>query len=133
MTENSYATVLVVDDVPAWRSRVREMLQPHPEWKIIAEASDGEDAVHKATEYQADIILLDIGLPKLNGIEAARRIRQGSPHHAHIVFVTQEGDKDIRDAALSIQGTRYVMKSNVASQLLPAIAAALADHYAATL
>jgi DNA-binding NarL/FixJ family response regulator len=128
MTENSCATVLVVDDFADWRSRLREILQTHPEWKIIAEASDGEDAVHKATEYQADIILLDIGLPKLNGIEAARRIRQRSPHHAHIVFLTQEGDKDIRDAALSIKGTRYLVKSNAATELAPAIAAALADH-----
>ena len=102
MREHSHATVLVVDDFPEWRSRIRETLLRRPEWKVIAEASDGEEAVYKATEYQPDIILLDIGLPKLNGIEAARRIRQSSPHHAHIVFVTQEGDKDITDAALSI-------------------------------
>lgn len=131
MTEKSCATVLVVDDFPEWRSRIRETLLRRPEWKIIAEASDGEEAVHKANEYQPDIILLDIGLPRLNGIEAARRIRQSSLDHAHIVFVTQEGDKDIRDAALSIDGTRYLMKSNAASELVPAIAAALADHYAA--
>jgi DNA-binding NarL/FixJ family response regulator len=128
MTENSCATVLVVDDFPEWRSRIRETLLRRPEWRIIAEASDGEEAVHKATEYRPDIILLDIGLPKLNGIEVARRIRQGSLHHAHIVFVTQEGDKDIRDGALSINGTRYLIQSNAASELVPAMAAALTDH-----
>lgn len=82
-----------------------------------------------ARELQPDIILLDIGLPHLNGIEVARRIRQGSPH-VHIVFVTLEGDKEIKDVALSIAGTGYVQKSNIASELVPTIAAALADHYA---
>lgn len=81
-----------------------------------------------ARELQPDIILLDIGLPHLNGIEAARRIRQGPPH-VHIVFVTLEGDKEIKDVALSIGGTGYVQKSNIASELVPTIAAALADHY----
>ena len=74
-----------------------------------------------ARELQPDIILLDIGLPHLNGIEAARRIRQGPPH-VHIVFVTLEGDKEIKV-------TGYVQKSNIASELVPTIAAALADHY----
>ena len=131
MTENLYATVLVVDDFPEWRTRIRETLRRRPEWKIIAEASDGEEAVHKATEYQPDIILLDIGLPRLNGIEAAKRIRQSSPHHAHIVFVSQERDTDIRDAALSIEGTGYVQKTDAATQLVPAIASVLVDRYSA--
>jgi DNA-binding NarL/FixJ family response regulator len=68
----------------------------------------------------------------LNGIEEARCIQQSSSQ-PHIVFVTQDGDKDIRDAALSIRGARYVLKSNAATELVPAIADALADHYAATL
>jgi len=55
------------------------MLEAYPEWRIIAEASDGEEAVHKATEYQPDIILVDMALPNLNGIKAARRTRKGSP------------------------------------------------------
>ena len=133
MKEKSCATVLVVDDFPEWRSRIRETLLSRPEWKVIAEASDGEEAVYKASEYRPDIILLDIGLPKLNGIEAARRIRQSCPHHAHIVFITQEGDQDIRDAALGIKGTHYLMKSNAASELVTAIASALAARNTAAL
>jgi DNA-binding NarL/FixJ family response regulator len=68
----------------------------------------------------------------LNGIEGDRRIQQRSPW-AHIVFVTQDGDKDVMDAAVSMKGARDVLKSNAATELVPAIAAALADHYAATL
>jgi DNA-binding NarL/FixJ family response regulator len=132
MTHEPTATVLLVEDFKWWRYQERKLLRAHPEWKIVSEACDGAEGVRKAAELQPDVILLDIGLPKLNGIEAARRIRQSSPH-SHIVFVTQEGDKDIRDAALSIKGAGYVLKSNAATELVPAIAAALADHYAAAL
>jgi DNA-binding NarL/FixJ family response regulator len=132
MAPESAATVLLVEDFDGWRYQERELLRTHLEWKIVSEACAGAEGVRKAAELHPDIILLDIGLPKLNGIEAARRIRQSSPQ-AHIVFVTQDGDKDIRDAALSIKGARYVLKSNAAAELVPAIAAALADHYAATL
>lgn len=127
----STATVLLVEDYDGWRYQERKLLRAHPEWKIISEACDGAEGVRKAAELQPDIILLDIGLPKLNGIEAARRIRQVSPH-AHIVFVTQDGDEDIRDAALSIEGTRYVLKADAARELVDAIAAALADRYTTT-
>lgn len=124
--QNSNATLLLVDDFPAWRSCVREMLEPYLEWEIIAEAWDGEQAVQKATDLQPDIILLDLGLPKLNGIEAARRIRQYSPK-SRIVFLTADGNKDIMQAALTIVGTRYVRKANAAADLVDAIAAALVE------
>jgi DNA-binding NarL/FixJ family response regulator len=132
MSHESTATVLLVEDFDRWRYQERKLLRAHPEWKIISEACDGAEGVRKAAELQPDIILLDIGLPKLNGIEAAKRIRQVSPQ-AHIVFVTQDGDKDIMAAALSIVGTRYVLKSNARTQLVEAIAAALADRYTAAL
>ena len=132
MTHESTATVLLVEDFDGWRYQERKLLRAHPEWKIISEACDGAEGVRKAAELQPDIILLDIGLPNLNGIEAAKRIRQVSPQ-AHIVFVTQDGDKDIMAAALSIVGTRYVLKSNARTQLVEAIAAALADRYIAAL
>jgi DNA-binding NarL/FixJ family response regulator len=82
-------------------------------------------AVQKATELSPDFVLLDIGMPIMNGIEAAKRIRQASPA-SRIIFVTQEDDADIRIAALAI-AEGYLLKSNAASELLPAIDAALAD------
>lgn len=132
MTHESVATVLLIEDFEEWRYQQRKLLFAHPEWKIIYEACDGAEGVRKAAELQPDIILLDVGLPKLNGIEAARRIGQASPQ-VQIVFVTQDRDKDVKDAALSIKGTRYVLKANAASELVPAIASALAEHYTAAL
>jgi|SRR5215831_8491876 len=132
MTHEPTATVLLVEDFDGWRYQERKLLLAHPEWKIVSEACDGAEGVRKAAELRPDIILLDIGLPKLNGIEAARRIRHASPH-VHIVFVTENRDKDIRDTALRIKGTRHVLKSNAATELVPAIESALADRYTATL
>jgi len=68
--------ILIADDYEGWRRQVRLLFQERPQWHVIAEASDGSEAVQKAEELKPDLILLDIGLPKLNGIEAARRIQQ---------------------------------------------------------
>lgn len=72
--------VLVVDDYEPFRRFVCSTLAKKPELQIVAEASDGLEAVHKAEELRPDLIVLDIGLPTLNGIEAARRIRKLSPN-----------------------------------------------------
>jgi len=77
--------VLVVDDYQPWVRLIRSMLPEAWELQVIAEASDGREAVQKAIELQPDLILLDIGLPALNGIEAARQIRQHNPK-ARILF-----------------------------------------------
>src|SRR5437879_11702026 len=68
--------ILIADDFRGWRLQNSLLLQARPEWQVIDEASDGSEAVQKAEELKPDLILLDIGLPKLNGIEAALRIRQ---------------------------------------------------------
>jgi DNA-binding NarL/FixJ family response regulator len=116
--------ILVVDDFEGWRRQVRLLFQPRPEWQVIAEASDGSEAVEKAEELKPDLIVLDIGLPKLNGIEAARRIRQLSPS-SKIIFLSQNNDRDIVQAALSTGALGYVHKTAVRSDLLPAIEAVL--------
>ena len=99
------------------------LFQVRPEWQVIAEAADGPEAIQKAEELKPDLIVLDIGLPKLNGIEAARRIRQLSPS-SKILFLSQNNDLDVVRAALST-GLGYIQKTDVRSDLLPAIEAAL--------
>lgn len=124
MKNFSFASILIVDDFPDWRTRVREILAAHPEWKIISEASDGQQAVEEATELQPDIVVLDIALPRLNGIETAKIIRQKSPK-SRIVFLAQDHDNEIVKAALRVGQTTYVPKSTAASQLCDAVAASL--------
>ena len=95
-----------------------------PELQVICEASDGPEAVLKAEELKPDLIVLDIGLPKLNGIEAARRIRQLSPS-SKIVFLSLYNSPDVVQGALSTGALGYVHKTDARSELLPAVDAVL--------
>jgi DNA-binding NarL/FixJ family response regulator len=112
--------ILLVEDFEPFRRFIRSQLQPRLDLEVIAEASDGLEAVHVAEQLQPDLILLDIGLPKLNGIEAARRIRKLCPE-SKIVFLSQESCADVIEEALNSGGTGYVIKANAGSELLDAI------------
>jgi DNA-binding NarL/FixJ family response regulator len=116
--------ILVVDDYKDWRDRVRSLLRERPEWQVICEASDGLEAVQMAEELEPDVILLDIGLPKLNGIEAARQIRQLLPN-SKIIFLSQENSLDVVQEALSTGAQKFVHKARAQNELLPAIDAVL--------
>jgi DNA-binding NarL/FixJ family response regulator len=116
--------ILVADDYEGWRRQVRLLFQARPQWQIIGEVSDGSEAVQKVADLKPDLIVLDIGLPKLNGIEAARRIRQLSPS-SKIVFLSQNHDLDVVRAALSAGALGYVNKTDARRDLLPAVDAAL--------
>ena len=112
--------VLAVDDYEPWRDFVSRTLLNEPELHIIASAADGLEAVEKAEQLQPDLVLLDIGLPTFNGIEASRRIRQVSPA-SKILFVSDNSSAEIAELALSTGGLGYVVKSAAASELVPAI------------
>jgi DNA-binding NarL/FixJ family response regulator len=114
--------VLVVEDQEPFRRFVCSTLGKRPELQIVCEVSDGQDAVRKAGELHPDLILLDVGLPSLNGIEAAQQIRKLS-HKSKILFVSQESDTDVVQEALRIGALGYVVKVNAASDLLPAVEA----------
>ena len=116
--------VLIADDYEGWRRQVRLLVQERPQWQVIAEASDGSEAVQKAEELKPDLIVLDIGLPKLNGIEAAQRIRQLSPS-SKIIFLSLYNSPDIVQAALSTGGLGYVCKPDASRELLRAVDAVL--------
>ena len=122
--EGATNRILVVDDYEFWRRFFSTTLQKQPELQVIGEAVDGLEAVQKAQQLQPDLILLDIGLPTLNGIEAARRIREISPN-SRILFVSDNRSWDIAEEALRTGAAGYVVKSHAASELLPAVAAVL--------
>ena len=106
-------------------SEVCSMLQTCPELRVVAEAGDGLEAVQKARELKPDLIMLDIGLPKLNGLEAANRIRQVASD-AKIIFLTSNRDKDVVRAALNTGARGYVLKTDAGRELLTAWQGSLA-------
>jgi DNA-binding NarL/FixJ family response regulator len=114
----------VVDDYEPWLRFVSTALREQPELEVVAQVSDGLEAVQQAERLQPDIILLDIGLPTLNGIEAARRIREVSPT-SKILFVSENRSPDIAEEALGTGAGGYVVKSDAGSDLLPAVKAVL--------
>ena len=114
----------VVDDYEPWRRFVCSILQKLPGLQVICEISDGLEAVRRAQELQPDLILLDIGLPTINGIEAARRIREHSSV-SKILFSTENHSPDIAEAALRTGARGYVVKSDAGRDLLPAVTAVL--------
>jgi len=111
---------LVVDDYELFRRWVCATLEAWPEFQVIGEASDGLEAVQKAEDLQPDLILLDIGMPALNGIEAAYQILQVVPA-TKILFLSQQNDPHIVAKALSDGAKGYVHKQNASTDLLPAI------------
>jgi DNA-binding NarL/FixJ family response regulator len=113
----------VVEDFAPWRHFVIAQLSEKGDMRIVGVASDGLEAVVKAEELQPDLILLDIGLPTINGIEAARRIRKAAPN-SKILFLSQEVDADVARAALG-DGHGYVVKSDANNDLIAAVEAVL--------
>jgi DNA-binding NarL/FixJ family response regulator len=116
--------IIIADDYEGWRRQARLVLQVRQELQVIWEASDGLEAVQKAEELKPDVILLDISFPKLNGIEAARRIRQLSPG-SKIIFLSLHDSPDLVQAALNTGALGYVRKTDAQRELLPAVDAVL--------
>lgn len=119
-----FHTVLVVDDYEQFRRLIRLTLSQRTDLRVIGEASDGAAALEKAQELQPDLILMDLGLPKLNGMEATRRLRKLVPH-ARILIVSQERSSDVVHESLRSGAAGYVHKPHLHSDLLLAIDAVL--------
>jgi len=116
--------VLVVEDFEPIRDVVCKKLQTDPNLQVVGQVSDGLEAVQKAQELQPQLILLDIGLPTLNGLEAARRIRIVSPS-SKIVFLTQANSTEMIEEALRIGAKGYIVKVDIARELLRGVAVVL--------
>ena len=118
------ARVLVVDDYEPWQRFITSALGEQPHLEILGHVFDGLEAVQEAKRLQPDLVLLDVGLPGLNGIQAAHRIRAVSPV-SRILMVSQTRSAEIAEAAIDAGASGYVVKSDASRDLLPAINAVL--------
>lgn len=114
-------TILLVEDFKLWRDEVYSILQEETNCRVVGEASDGPEALQLADELRPTLILLDISLPKLDGIGVAKRLLQFLPE-AKIIFLTQNDDPEVVRAALNTGAKGYVLKTDAESELIPAVA-----------
>jgi len=120
--ETSSFRILIADNFEPWRRYVSSTLEKDQGLEIVGVASDGLEAVQKAIELKPDLVLLSVGLPKLNGVEAAKRISEAVPG-VKLLFATQIIDPDIMTEALSNGAHGYIWKIDAQRELLHAIRA----------
>jgi len=114
--------ILIADDHVVVRSGVRALLEAHPGWQVCDEAVEGREAVEKASRLRPDVVILDIGMPLLNGLDAARQIKEASPQSEVLILTLHESEQVIREVLDS--GARgYVLKSDASGALVNAVEA----------
>ncbi len=119
--------VLLVEDFHTFRRAIRTMLESFPEFQVVGEAADGDEAIQLAAKLLPDVILLDINLPKLNGLQALPHIQNLSPW-SKIVLLTQEPSPEVAEEALRLGAHGYVVKVDAGSELLSALEAVIRDE-----
>ena len=117
---NSRIRVLVVEDHAPFRRHICSVLTLHSHFQLIGTSDDGPKAVQQAKALRPDVVLLDIGLPGVNGLEAARQIGEAAPL-AKIIFLTQESSPEVVQEAFSVGAWGYVLKVNAGSELIVAL------------
>jgi DNA-binding NarL/FixJ family response regulator len=120
LAETKKIKILIVDDHEIFRRGLRALLEPYSEWQICGEAVDGLDAVEKCQPLGADIVILDITMPRLNGLEAARLIKKQNPA-LRIVIITQHDSPQVQAAAMEAGAQAFVTKSSVGNELVSAL------------
>jgi DNA-binding NarL/FixJ family response regulator len=119
--------ILLADDHEVVRKGLRALLEAQPGWKVIAEATDGRDAVEKAIELHPDIAIVDIGMPCLNGLEATRQIVKKAPR-TRVLVLTMHDTNPLIQQVVKAGARGYVLKSDVASDLVSAVEALCRDQ-----
>ena len=113
-------TILLADDHVLFRQGLALLVREHGNWQVVGEASHGEEAVALAATHQPHIAVLDVEMPGMNGIEAARRIRQGSPE-TRIVALSMYGDAHYQERMFEAGASAYVLKNEAIDDLVEAI------------
>jgi DNA-binding NarL/FixJ family response regulator len=122
MQKNGHIRILLVDDNEPFRRFVSSILRERANLQVIGESDDGLQAVQRAETLQPDLILLDIGLPGINGIEAARQIGKVA-RKARVIFLTQESSPEVVQQALDLGAWGYIIKAQTGSELILALEA----------
>ena len=113
-------TILIVDDFRRFRDVVFQILKTRPDFRVVGQAADGLEAVKQAEKLRPDLILLDVGLPKMNGMDAARQILKSQPH-SKILFVSSDFSKPLIEEGLRLGASGYFSKMDLGIELLRAI------------
>jgi DNA-binding NarL/FixJ family response regulator len=114
--------ILIADDHEIVRHGIRALIENHPGWEVCGEAVDGRDAVQKARELRPDLTLLDVGMPNLNGLDAARRILDIAPQTRVLILTMHESEQVVREV-LEVGARGFLLKSDAARDLVSAIQA----------
>ncbi len=123
----SVITILLVDDFEPWHAVIKLFIKLNSLLQVVDTAASGAEAIEKAHLLQPNLVLLDVGLPGISGIEAATQIRRVSPD-SKIIFLTENDCEMVKEKALSTGACSYVLKSDVAQSLLPAIELAVGEQ-----
>ncbi|HEX7959178.1 MAG TPA: response regulator transcription factor [Terriglobales bacterium] len=121
LTMNPVA-ILIVDDHTVVRRGLRALLETQPGWTICGEASNGNEGVEKAAQQQPDVVILDIGMPEMNGVVATVRIREVAPH-ARVLVLTMHNGAELIQSCLEAGAQGYVLKSDAERDLISAVQA----------
>ena len=119
-------SVLIADDHEIVRRGLRALIHEQPGWQLVAEATDGRDAVAKAEEFEPDVAILDITMPSLNGLEATRQIAKLSPRTKVLILSIHESDLLIHKL-LGAGARGYILKEDAGRDLITAVKALLAN------
>jgi len=114
--------ILIADDHEVARRGIRAVLESHPGWEVCGEAKDGREAVELASKEKPDLVLLDIGMPNLNGLEAARQILAVSPDIAILILTMHDSDQVVREV-LRAGARGFLLKSDAGRDLVAAVEA----------
>lgn len=114
--------IMIADDHELARRGIRSLLESHTGWEVCAEAKDGREAVELAGEFKPDVVLMDIGMPNLNGLEAARQIIAAAPKVAVLILTMHDSDHTVREV-LRAGARGFLLKSDAGKDLVAAVEA----------